>query len=168
MADIVSFGNELERRIKTLPEFFQPIAYGAAIILVFMGARGALIIVPIAVIYVLATSSTPLADLEMGIGILLFAIVAGALSGLSYSLLGKYLRRLGTVGPYLAGIVTVAPYLLVLFHLNTDSKSHTLFQTMDVWDYGFVALLSVLFGSIIGVALKKRGQRKGRITEPAT
>ena len=168
MADVVSSGNELERRIKTLPEFFQPIAYGAAIILVFMGTRRALVILPIAVIYVLATSSTPLADLEMGAGFLLVAILAGALSGLSYSLLGKYLRRLGTVGPYLAGIVTVAPYLLVLFHLDTDSKSHTLFQSMDVWDYSFVALLSVLFGSIIGVALKKRDQRKGRVNEHAT
>jgi hypothetical protein len=168
MADMVSFGNELERRIKTLPEFFQPIAYGAAIILFFMGVRGALVIFPIAVIYVLATSSTPLAELEMGAGFLLLAIAAGALSGLSYSLFGKYLRRLGPMGPYLAGIVTVAPYVLVLFHLNTDSKSHTLFQSMDVWDYGLVVLMSVLFGSIIGVALKKKNQRKGRVTEHAT
>jgi hypothetical protein len=133
-----------------------------------VGARGALVIFPIAVLYVLATSSTPLAELEMGAGFLLLAIVAGALSGLSYSLLGKNLRRLGLVGPYHAGIVTVAPYLLVLFHLNTDSKSHTLFQSMDVWDYGFVALMSVLFGSIIGVALKRKDQRKGHVTEHAS
>ncbi len=168
MADIMSFGEALERRIKTLPEFFQPIAYGAAVILLFMGARGALIMIPIAIVYVLLTSRTPLADLTNGAAFLLTAIAAGALAGLSYTLIGRYVKRVGTLGPYLAGIVTAAPYLWVIFHLDTNRKSHALFQAMDKVDYVFLAAFSIFFGSIIGVAFRKKKEPTRRNGEHAT
>jgi hypothetical protein len=167
MADINSFAIELERRVKTLPEFFQPIAYGALIILFFMGARGALIVFPIAILYVLVTSNTPVADLEMGAGLVLLAILGGALSGLSYSLVGKHLRRGGTVGAYLAGIITVAPYILILIHLGFDDKPATLIRSADAWGYTIAAFLSVFFGSIIGAGFN-RTDRKREIAEHAT
>jgi hypothetical protein len=89
----------------------------------FIVARGAVFLFPIAVVYVLLRSSTPLADLTSFAALLLIAIFAGGLSGLMYSLVGRYLRRLGLVGYYLSAIVTVAPYLIVLVNLGLDRRT---------------------------------------------
>jgi hypothetical protein len=52
----------LQGWIDTLPEFWQPIASGASAIVAFMAVRGATFLLPIGVIYVFVTSSTPLLD----------------------------------------------------------------------------------------------------------
>jgi hypothetical protein len=163
----VTFGAKLERRINSLPEFFRPIAYGAVIILVFMGARGALFIIPIAIVYVAVTSSSPLSDLEKGASFLLLAVLGGALSGLSYSLLGKHVRRLGTVGAYLAGIVTITPYMWVLIHLGLNNND-PLLHHIDLVDYGFVAVMSIIFGSMLGHLFRKKDEQKAAAPGRAT
>jgi drug/metabolite transporter (DMT)-like permease len=168
MADVASYANELERRVKTLPEFFQPIAYGALVTLFFMGVRGALVVFPIAVVCVLVTSKTPVADLTMGAGLVLLAILGGAFSGLSYSVIGKYLRRSGTVGAYLAGITMVAPYMLVLALLGLDEKPPTLVHSPDGWDYAIAAFFSVFFGSIFGAGFSRTDRAKRGGGEHAT
>jgi hypothetical protein len=163
----MSLAAKLQAWINTLPEFWQPIVTGASIIVVFMAARGAAFVLPIALIYVLITSSTPLADLETFAGVLLIAILAGALSGLVYSLVGRRLRRLGAVGYYLASVLTVAPYMLVIVHLGLNSKSPNLLHRADTWDYGFAAIATILVGSVFGHAFYKRDQRKAFGAAPA-
>ena len=164
----MTFAEKLDRGINSLPEFFRPIAYGAAVILVFMGTRGALFIIPIAVVYVLVTSSSPMTDLAKGAGFILLAVVGGALSGLSYSLIGKYVRRLGATGAYLAGIITIAPYLWVLFHLGLDKKDDALLHHMDFVDYIFVVIMSVIFGSMVGHVFRTKDQQKAAVAQRAT
>jgi len=164
----VTFAEKLDRRINSLPEFFRPIAYGAAMILIFMGVRGALFIIPIAIVYVLVTSSSPMTELAKGAGFLLLVILGGALSGLSYSLIGRYLRRLGIAGAYLAGIITIAPYLLVLFHLGLNNKDDPLLHHMDLVDYIFVAIMSVIFGSMVGHVFRKKDEQKATVEQRAT
>jgi hypothetical protein len=166
-ADAIGFAGKLEAWINTLPEFWRPIATGGSIIVVFMVARGAAFLLPIGVIYVVVTSSTPLADLARFAGFLLIAILAGALSGLMYALVGKHLRRFGAVGYYLSGVITVAPYMLVLVHLDMDSKSPALLHRADTWGYAFAAIGSILVGTLFGHAYYKRDQRKSPVAEPA-
>jgi hypothetical protein len=168
LVDPVRFAAKLDAWINTLPEFWRPIAGGASIIVTFMAARGAVFLFPIAVIYVLLTSSTPLADLTSFAAVLLIAIFAGALSGLMYSLVGRRLRRLGLVGYYLSAIVTVAPYLVVLVNLGLDHRTPGLFRRADGWDYGFAAIGSIVVGLMFGHAFYKRDQRKDSVPEPAT
>jgi hypothetical protein len=162
------FAAKLNAWINGLPEFWQPIAGGASVIAIFMAARGAVFLLPIAVIYVFLTSSTPLADLTNLAAFLLIVIFAGALSGLMYSLIGRPLRRLGLVGYYLSAIVSVAPYLVVLVNLGLDSRTPGLFHRADSWDYGFAAIGSIVVGSVFGHAFYKRDQRKASVAESAT
>jgi hypothetical protein len=103
-------------QIDALPEFWRPVAYGACLLLIWMGMRGALII-PVAVIVLFATSETPLADLGTFAVVVAFAIVGGALSGLAYSVLGRHVLKLKGIGRYLAGIITLAPYMFVMVHV---------------------------------------------------
>lgn len=166
LVDPISLATRLEARINSLPEFWRPVAGGASIIVMFMAARGAVFLLPIALIYVLLTSSTPLADLRMGAGFLLIAILAGALSGLMYSLVGKHLRRFGVVGYYLSAIITVAPYMLIIIQLDADSKTTRFFHHADSWDYAFAAIASIVVGSLFGHAFYKRDQRKASVAEP--
>src|SRR5258706_16340206 len=114
LVDPVRFAPRLDAWINTLPEFWRSIAGGASIIVTFMAARGAVFLLPIAVIYVLLTSSTPLADLRSFAAVLLIAIFAGALSGLMYSLVGRQLRRLGLVGFFFNDTATTEIYTLSL------------------------------------------------------
>jgi hypothetical protein len=167
LAGTMGFAAKLQAWITTLPEFWQPIATGASVIVVFMAARGAAFLLPIALIYVLVTSSTPFADLAKGAGFFLIAILGGALSGLMYSLVGRRLRQFGVVGYYLSSVISVAPYMLVLVHLGLDSKSPALLHRADAWDYGFAAVVSIVVGSLFGHAFYKRDQRKATVAEPA-
>ena len=168
MTNNYAFAERLERRIKSLPEFFQPIAYGATVIVGFMVARGALFVFPIAVIYVLVTSKTPIADLAKAAALLLIVIGAGALSGLAYSLIGRYLRRQGAVGAYLAGVVTVTPYMLVLIHISVDKLSDPLLHRADSFDYMIAAGLSVFFGTIIGYGFYRTDRKRAVLSDGAT
>lgn len=166
--DPTRFAAKLNEWINGLPEFWQPIAGGASIIVVFMAARGAVFLFPLAVIYVLLTSSTPLTDLTNLAAVLVIAVFAGALSGLMFSLVGRRLRRLGLVGYYLSAIVTVAPYLFILVNLGLDRRTPGLFHRADGWDYGFAAIGSIVAGVMFGHAFYKRDQRKASVAEPVT
>jgi hypothetical protein len=168
IGDPIRLATKLQAWLSTLPEFVRPVAEGALAIVMFMLARGAIFILPIAVLVVLLKSPTPLADLAQFAGFLVIAILAGALSGLAYTLIGRRLRRLGAPGYYLSAIVTAAPYMLVLIHLDTDRNSHSLLHSPEAWEYGFAAVVSVILGILFGHAFYKRDQRKALLAERAT
>ena len=135
-----------------MPEFVRPIVYGAFLVLFAMSLRGALFVVPIVVIYVLATSHTPFADLMLGATVFGLAVVGGAFAGLSYSALGRHVRRLGRLGRYLAGITTIAPYMLVLLFIIRVADHKTLYAPLVEEDWVIFAFMSVFFGIVIGAS----------------
>ena len=89
--------------------------------------RGAAFLLPIVVIYVLVTSSSPLFDLARVAGFLLIAILAGALSGLMYSFVARHLRRFGAVGFLIAprpyGLVDTLTYVVAPLPIAFVAKS---------------------------------------------
>jgi hypothetical protein len=139
-----------------LPEFVRPIVYGALLVVFLMSLRGALLVVPTVVLYVLTTSHTPLADLTLGASIVGLAVVGGAFAGLSYSSLGRPLRRLGRLGRYLAGITTIAPYVLVLLFTIHVADHKPLFAPFVEEDWVIFACMSVFFGIVIGASWFRR------------
>jgi hypothetical protein len=153
----------LMARVDELPEFARPIVYGALVVLFAMSLRGALFIVPIVVIYVLATSHTPLADLTLGASVAGLAVIGGAFAGLSYSLLGRYVRRFGLLGRYFAGITTIAPYILVLIFIIRVADHKALYAPLIEEDWVIFAFMSVFFGIVIGASWF----REKRSSEPA-
>jgi hypothetical protein len=99
--------------IESLPDAIRPAAYGSLVIVMFMLLKGAWLVLPIMVVFVVATSETPVADLLHGASIGMLAIVAGGLSGLAYGLVGRHLRVAFPGGRYIAGLMTVAPYIFM-------------------------------------------------------
>jgi hypothetical protein len=145
-----SLTTRLVARVDKLPEFVRPIVYGALLVLFAMSLRGALFVVPIVVIYVLATSHTPLVDLALGASVVGLAVVGGAFAGLSYSALGRHLLRLGRFGRYLAGIATLAPYMFVLPFILRVADRRSVFAPLEEEDWVIVAFMSVFFGIVMG------------------
>ncbi len=153
MTDNPAPATRLERladQIDSLPEFWRPVAYGASFVLLWMGMRGAMFLVPIALIYVLFTSQTPLADITKGVIVVALAMLGGALSGFAYSLFGRRLRTIPRIGKYLAGMVTLAPYMMVLNYIIVFTKGQTL---TDLPSRGYLVvttLMTVFFGIVMG------------------
>jgi hypothetical protein len=99
--------------VDSLPDFWQPVANGALFIIVWMGLR-AVVIVPLAVVAVLFGARTPLPDVLRALALIPLAIIAGALSGLTYSLIGRLISTVPRIGPYAAGFVAGTPYAAFL------------------------------------------------------
>jgi hypothetical protein len=112
--------------------------------------RGAWIIAPIAIIYVLVTSDKPAADLAFGVLITALAILGGGLSGLSYGLLGRHLRTAIPGGHYLTGMVTVTPYMFVLPFLLRLVEHKPVLRPLTGEEVGMSLVLSLLFGAVLG------------------
>ena len=140
----------LGARIDALPEFWRPAAYGAGIVLMWMGMRGAIFVIPIAVVYVFITSQTPLADLGKGVTVVALAMLGGALSGLAYSAIGRRLLKFRPIGRYLAGTITLAPYMFVLIYIVDFTKGVGLLHRPTTEDLVIAALMAVFFGVVMG------------------
>lgn len=65
MTEKQSFTTRLGEWVDGLPKAIRPAVFGALIIVMFMMMRGAWLVAPIAIVYVLATSPTPAADLAL-------------------------------------------------------------------------------------------------------
>jgi len=140
----------LAARIDALPEFWRPAAYGAGIVIMWMGMRGALFALPIVAVYVFITSQTPFADLGKGILVVVLAMLGGALSGLAYSAVGRPLRQFGPIGGYLAGVITLAPYMFVLIYILDFIKGVSLLHRPSREDLVIAPLMAVIFGTVMG------------------
>jgi hypothetical protein len=146
---IIAAGDGLQRWIDGLPAWLRPPVYGALFIVLLMGLRGLLIVLPI-VLVVFFLTGTPLTELVRILSLLALAVGGGFLAGLIYSLLGRWLRLIPVVGPYIAGIVTVLPYMavvLVIIHIGDPRPLQWPPEDVDLFTF---ALISLLFGPFIG------------------
>jgi hypothetical protein len=142
----------LAARIDALPPSIKPAAFGALLIVMFAMARGAWIVLPVLVVYVLATSPDPGASLMTGVGIALLAMAGGALSGFAYSFVGRHLRTAVRGGYYLTGIVTLAPYMVVLMYIARLAQGVPLGHRLRGEDVAIPIFMTLLFGIVMGRA----------------
>lgn len=146
---IITAGDGLQRWINGLPAWLRPPVYGALFIVLLMGLRGLLVVLPIVAVVFFVTG-TPLGEFLRILSLLALAVGGGFLAGMSYSLLGRWLRSIPAVGPYLVGIVTVLPYMvvvLVIIHIGDHSPLQWPPEDADIFTF---ALTSLLFGPFIG------------------
>jgi len=156
----------MQRWIDGLPGWLRPPVYGALFIVFLMGLRGLFIALPLILIGLL-WSRTPITELGMILTFLGLALLGGFLAGLSYSLVGRWLRRIPLMGPYLAGLVTVVPYMLValvMVHLGEQTPLQWPPEGADVFT---VTLLSLLFGPFLGYLMFRTSSEKSSDTTPA-
>jgi len=147
--DSAGFTVRLLEWIATLPAWLRPAVYGALLIVLFMGMRGAFVVGPILLVLLLLKSHAPLADLALILLCVGLAVVGGALSGLLYSLIGRWVARIPLLGPYLAGILTVVPYMAVvavIVQLSDYKPLHALGKE----DLVIAGIMSVIFGPFVG------------------
>ena len=142
--------DSLQRWVEDLPDTIRPAVYGALFIVLFMLMKGAWIIAPIAIIYVLVTSDTPTADIAFGALVVAFAMFGGGLSGLAYGVLGRHLRTAIPGGHYLTGIVTIAPYMFVLPFLLRLVEHEPVLKPLTSEDIWIAAVMTLLFGGVMG------------------
>ena len=148
-----SMGGRLLIWLKDLPEFWRPVAFGALFIVAYAVAYGGLIVIPITVVAICFTSATPLADLGRLTTILMFALLGGGLSGLSYSLLGRRLRGIRWIGPYVSGMITVIPYAILLDFIGRVQMKEPLFAPFGPVEWVVPLIVTVVAGASFGSAM---------------
>jgi hypothetical protein len=146
------FVERFAARIDALPPSLKPAAFGATVVVMFAMARGAVYLVPVLVVYVLATSPDPWSTLMTAAGIFVLAMLGGALSGFAYSLLGRRLRTAFPGGYYLTGIVTLAPYMFLLTYIARLTDGIPLWHRPRVPDFAISGFMTLLFGVVVGRA----------------
>ena len=139
--------------IEELPLWLRPVAYGPCLLLFLILARGGILIVPLAAIYLIFESKQPMTDLLLGIGFLSLLFAAAALGGLVHSLIGQRLARIRFVGPCLAGIVDVLPYIAAIGLVIQWRDTGHLFAPWNDAVYFTVGICTLIFGPVIGWAL---------------
>lgn len=157
----------LRRWIASLPQFWQPVANGAGLIVFLIIERVAfggwvvlLFAFGAAVVHGTLSASLTVAnaaDFVAGFGI---AIAGGACGGLAYSLLGKYLKSAPWIGPELAGTICVLPYLVAVMSIVQLTDPQPLTRSFLDWEAGSLLLLSGFFGSIIGYKFWRKPNRR--------
>lgn len=137
----------IAKRVEALPPSIRPAAYGPFILISMMIQRGAAILVPVLIVLTFLRSPAPVRTLAQVGGVVLFALLGSAVSGLAYGFIGRPLRAAFPAGRYLAGIVTIVPYMIVV----TIIVQLTTKDPLPLKAALFVgAALSVLFGLVIG------------------
>ena len=139
----------LEAWLAALPDWLRPALFGPLLLLHFAASRGAIIVLPILAIVVLGTSRDPLADYLYAAKVYLLLLVACAVGGLFYGILGRRIRTVPIIGPYLAGILALFPYVLCLFVVVGNERPRLL-SWPDRAEWPIILALSVLFGSAFG------------------
>ena len=128
--------------LDALPEWLQPAMVGA-LALAAMAAVRTVLLFP----RIVAQPDTVLVALA-AIGL---SALAGAVAGLSYTLLGRPLRKIPGIGRYLAGIVCAAVYLFPLgLLISYASRGETTGVFPDPVFMVVLFGLSVFWGLIIG------------------
>ena len=137
-------------RIESLPAWLRPVAYGPALLIMLMGARGAFIVGPVLVIVLLLRSDEPFHDLGVGAGLLVLLLSASAVGGLFYSVIGRWVRHVPLIGPWIAGMVSITPYMLSLVALLRVSERRPRFTHFESAELFSVVLCTVIFGGVVG------------------
>jgi drug/metabolite transporter (DMT)-like permease len=134
----------------------------------WMGMRGAVFILPIALIYVFVTSQTPVADIAKGVIVIALAMLGGSLSGLAYTLAGRRVLRLGVMGKYLAGVITLAPYMFILIYIIGFTKGERLLRAPSAEDLFIASFMALVFGVVMGRSWFGNARRVKKLRDPAT
>jgi cbb3-type cytochrome oxidase subunit 1 len=113
-------------------------------------ARGALLLLPIAIIVVFVTDEHPLRTLGTGLLIFCLAVAGAALSGLAYSFVGRRVRETRFIGPYLAGWLSTWPYLLVVLVIIRLHKGIPLTDPFAGADWFVLAFGTLYAGTALG------------------
>ena len=142
----------LAARVDALPPTIRPAAFGALLIVFFAMARGAWLVLPVALIYLFATSPHPWDSLMTGAGIALLAMAGGALSGFAYGLVGRHVRTAIKGGYYLTGIVTLAPYMFVLSFIIRLGEGDPFWRRLSGAELAMAGGMTLLFGLVLGRA----------------
>jgi len=142
----------LWERLERLPLLVRAPVYGAAFLWFLIGLRGGLIGIPIILLYITFFSHAPATDLLQVVAVLTLATLGGALAGWSYALLGRWLIRLPG-GAYAAGILSVAPYTSMAVLIVRLIEGETLLRPPDRVDLVTFAVITVLFGLLLGHTL---------------
>ena len=140
-------------RVERLPEWVRPVCYGPLLVLLWMGLKGALVLVPIAVLIVLFSSSDPGSELASGALVVGVALAASAAGGLAYSFLGRPLRRVPVLGRFLAGTVIVFPYLVPMWYVIRHLEGEPFVLLLAPVEWLLITGLSILFGFVLGASL---------------
>lgn len=122
-----------------------------------MAMRGAFVIGPILVVILLIKSDRPLHDLGVGASVLALLLVASAVGGLIYGLVGRSIKRVPVVGPYMAGTLSVAPYMITLIPIIRLSENRPLLGPFDGAELFASAVCAVLFGGVLGHMMFRPG-----------
>lgn len=139
--------------VEDLPEFWKPVAFGALFIVAYAIMFGGLITIPIIAAVICFRSATPLAELGRLAAILLLAIVGGGLSGLSYALIGRALRRVPWIGPFVAGVATVIPYSVLLVLIGRVGEHQPVFAPFGLEDYILLGVVGGIAGGLLGSSI---------------
>jgi hypothetical protein len=137
-------------RIERLPQWLRPVAYGPCLLLIFIVARGGVIVLPILAVYLLFFSHNRLAEIGIGVKVLAVLFGAAALGGLIHGLVGRRIMRAPLIGAYLAGILATAPYMAAVGCVIQLRETGSLLAPWDDATYFTCGILSLLFGPIIG------------------
>lgn len=151
--------------VDSLPEFWQPVANGALLIFTFIGSRIVWAIPIFAAVALYHHSTFRLGDLR-DFALLPLAVVGGALSGLSYSLIGRRISTLRRIGPYAAGFVAGLPYAAALILALRWVDKRPLLPSFDDGEWFIMLLCGGIGALIVGRALTDADAKDAQISGP--
>jgi transcriptional regulator with XRE-family HTH domain len=130
--------------IGRLPPWARPVAWGGLILGAWSVVRGVLAIPAI------ARDPSRIGAAFGAIGV---AVGAGAIAGLTYSLIGRPLRRVRILGPYLAGIAATVGYMgaLATASLFTDNP-----MVQNRSELAAMGMFGVVGGIVVGFLFFRR------------
>jgi hypothetical protein len=161
-----SWQHRARARTDSWPPVLAAAAEGVYFILAYASARGARVLLPIALIALLARSPTPWTHLGLVLALFALCLFGGACSGVAFHLLGNLRGRMWPAGDLLVGVAGVAPYLLVLTYVvRWVSDGRGLLTAPDAMDGVMVGCLSLFFGggAGVGLAIDSRDDRRAGV-----
>ena len=138
-------------RLDAMPSSLRPPFYGMMAVYALMLAK-ARFVWPVLIIALIFAGPQGLLE---GLWVLIVAGLAGFAGGTAFALVRPLTRRLGKPGAFVTGWLSVFAYLaVVLPMLSSDDPTHrSYFDPHDPVGWVIAALLSVLFGSVVGAFL---------------
>jgi hypothetical protein len=136
--------------LERVPAWLRPAAYAPLLLLYIVMLRGGVVLFPILLVLLLVRGPAFLPEVEKGASIVVYAVIAAIVSGLTYGIIGRPLRSIPLLGRYLAGVVATAPYVAGVAATLHWEESGSLLEPWDTGDWIIFAFTSLLFGFIIG------------------
>jgi hypothetical protein len=143
--------------VERLPEWARPIAYGPLFIAGLMMAKGVLVVGPVLLVIVLLRSHQPAHDVRTGLVVLAIAFISSAIGGLFYTLFGRPLNRVFSLGWLIAGWLAFFPYVYGVVLILRMSRGEQVIGALAGAEWATVAIMTLIFGSQIGYMILRPG-----------